>query len=265
MTSGKQARRQRQAQVARPPVRSTEGRRASPAVLLGALAGLAGLAVAIVLIVVFAGGNSGSGSTTTTVLPDASFVTRQFAGIPQQGNVLGKASAPATMVEYIDLQCPVCRAFETDVMPTVITRYVRTGKLRVEARPVAIIGDGVDSQRGRLGMIAAEQQNRGFNFAQILYFNQGPEDGGWLDDTMVASAARSIPGVNVQALVDATKSSAVLERAHTYDREAETDGLTGTPFVLVGKTDAKLTAVTPGSMPDVAAMNAAITAALKRQ
>jgi hypothetical protein len=33
MTSGKQARKQRQAAVARPPVRSTEGRRASPKVL----------------------------------------------------------------------------------------------------------------------------------------------------------------------------------------------------------------------------------------
>ena len=54
--------------------------------------------------------------------------------------MLGKASAPATMVEYIDLQCPVCREFETEVMPTIIDRYVRTGKLKVIARPVAVIG-----------------------------------------------------------------------------------------------------------------------------
>jgi protein-disulfide isomerase len=263
MTSGKQARRQRQAQVARPPVRSTEGRRASPAVLLAALLGLVGIAVAVVLIVVFAGGGSGSSSTSATVLPDAAAAARQFAGIPQQGNVLGKVSAPATMVEYIDLQCPVCREFETSVMPSIINRYVRTGKLRVEARPVAIIGDGVDSQRGRLGMIAAEAQNRAFNFAQILYFNQGAEDSGWLDDSMVASAAKSIPGVNVKALVDGAKGSAALDRSHTYDREAQTDGLTGTPFVLVGKTGGKLTAVTPGSMPDITAMTAAITAALR--
>ena len=49
-------------------------------------------------------------------------------------------------------------------------------------------------------MIAACKQNRGFNFAQLLYFNQGPENGGWLDDAMVAAAATSIPGVNVAAL-----------------------------------------------------------------
>jgi protein-disulfide isomerase len=187
-------------------------------------------------------------------------IAQQFDGIPQAGNVLGKKTAPATMVEYIDLQCPVCRAFETDVMPTIIDRYVRTGKLKVEARPVAIIG--TDSELGRRAMIAAERQNRAFNFAQLLYFNQGPENGGWLDDAMVASAARSIPGVNVTTLQDAMNSSSVADEAQTYDQEAQTDGLTGTPLVLVGKTGSKLTAVTPGLEPDVAAMTAAISRAL---
>jgi protein-disulfide isomerase len=264
MTSGKQARRQRQqAQAPRPPVRSTQGRKASPMVLLIAALGIAGLVAAVALVFVLGGNGSGSSSTTATTLPDADVIAQQFAGIPQHGNVLGKPSAPATMVEYIDLQCPVCRAFETDVMPAVFQRYVRTGKLKVVARPVAIIGSGVDSQRGRLGMIAAEQQNRAFNFAQILYFNQGPEDGGWLDDAMVASAAKSIPGVNVQELVAATKTSAVADRAKTYDSQAQADGLSGTPTVLIGKSGGKLTVVAPGLEPTLSQMTAAIDGALK--
>jgi protein-disulfide isomerase len=176
--------------------------------------------------------------------------------------VLGKASAPATMVEYIDLQCPVCRDFETTVMPSVIDQYVRAGKLKVIARPVAIIGNGVDSQRGRLGMIAASKQNRAFNFSQLLYFNQGPEDGGWLDDTMVASAAKSIPGVDVPTLLAAAKSSAVADQAKTYDTQAKQDGLSGTPTVLVGPSGGKLTVVAPGLEPSTDQMKAAIDAAL---
>jgi protein-disulfide isomerase len=260
MTSGKQARRQRQAQAPRPPVRSTEGRRASPMVLLVALAGFLGIGAAVVLILVVGGNGSGSSSTTGT-LPDANVIAQQFDGIPQAGNVLGKKTAPVTMVEYIDLQCPVCRAFETDVMPTIIDRYVRTGKLKVEARPIAIIGP--DSERGRRAMIAAERQNQAFNFAQLLYFNQGAENSGWLDDSMVAAAARSIPGVNVKALQDAMNSSSVADESQTYDQEAQTDQVGGTPTVLAGKTGGKLATVTPGGSPDVAALSAAIDTALR--
>src|SRR5215210_166373 len=200
MTSGKKARRQRQEQ-ARPPLRSTEGRRASPKVLVAAAGALALVAIAVGLALVLGGGNSGSSATTGSTLPDSDVIARQFGGIPQQGNVLGKASAPVTMVEYVDLQCPVCRQFETEVMPAIIERYVRAGKLKVEARPIAFIGP--DSQRGRRATIAAGEQGHLFDFAQLLYFNQGPENGGWLDDTMVASAATSIEGVDAQALQEA--------------------------------------------------------------
>jgi 2-hydroxychromene-2-carboxylate isomerase len=111
-------------------------------------------------------------------------------------------------------------------------------------------------------MIAAGQQNRAFNFSQLLFFNQGPEDGGWLDDTMVASAAKSIPGVNVAELQAAAKSPAVADQAKTYDSEATRDGLSGTPTVLVGPSGGKLTVVTPGREPSSEEMTAAIDAAL---
>jgi protein-disulfide isomerase len=234
MTSGKQARRQRQAQVARPPVRSTGGRQASTKVLLYAAAGIAGIAVAIGLVFAFSGGGSSSANpTTVSALPDAAASTALFKGIPQRGNVLGKPSAPVTMVEYIDLQCPVCRAFETEVMPTIVDRYVRTGKLKVEARPIAFIGP--DSQRGQRATIAAGRQNRLFDFAQLLYANQGPENGGWLSDEMAASAAKSIPGVRVQELVDASNSSGVESTAKGYESQATADGVRGTPALYVGK------------------------------
>ena len=259
MTSGKAARRQRQAAVARPPVRSTGGRKANPWVLGGALAAIAAIVAVVVIVLAVSGGNGSSSSTAAgTKLPDAATIQKQFAGIPQQGNVLGKATAPATLVEYIDLQCPVCREFETTVMPSLITDFVRPGKLRVIARPVTIIGP--DSERGRRGMIAAFKQNRGFNFSQLMYFNQGPENGGWLDDSMVANAAASIPGVNVTQLQDAAKSKAVADQASQFDRQAQADQLSGTPMILVGKTGGHLTNLGAG-VPSVATLSQLINSA----
>jgi protein-disulfide isomerase len=230
-------------------------------VLIGALVAIAVIVAVVAAVFLLKGnGSNDNGATSATVLSGASEVAKQFNGIPQHGDVLGKASAPATMVEYIDLQCPICRQFETEVMPTIIDRYVRTGKLKVIARPVTIIGP--DSETGRRGMIAAFKQNRGFNFAQLLYFNQGPENGGWLDDSMVANAGASIPGVRVAALQNAAGSQAVKQQASSYDSQAQADDLSGTPTLVLGKSGGKLTSLGAGS-PTVEQLSAAIDRTLK--
>jgi len=259
MTSGKQARKQRQAQ--RPPVSSKAGRNASPKVLLAAAVGIAGIAAAIALAVAFTGGSSSPSLTTVSTLPDAGSVIQLFTGIPQQGNVLGKASAPVTMVEYIDLQCPVCRAFETETMPPIIDRYVRTGKVKVEARTIAFIG--ADSDRGRRAAIAASRQNRLFDFEQLLYANQGAENTGWLDDSMVTAAAKSIPGLDVQTLLNTRNSASVVDTAKRYDAEAKADGVGGTPALYIGKSGGKLAAFSPDNAPDAATLSAELDQALR--
>jgi protein-disulfide isomerase len=165
------------------------------------------------------------------------------------------------MVEYVDLQCPVCRAFETEVMPTIIDRYVRTGKVKVEARTIAFIGP--DSDRGRRGAIAASRQNRLFDFEQLLYANQGAENSGWLDDSMVTAAAKSIPALDVQALLGTRNSASVVDTAKRYDGEAKADGVGGTPALYIGKSGGKLAAFSPTSAPDAATLSAGLDRALR--
>ena len=95
------------------------------------------------------------------------------------------------MTEYIDLQCPICQEFETTVMPDIIQKYVRTGKVKVEVRPWAFIGP--DSYRGQAAMLAAAKQNKAFNYSPILYDNQGTENTGWLDATWSTRPRRACP------------------------------------------------------------------------
>src|SRR5438128_6352919 len=185
MTSGKKARRRRQLAAPPPVQRKGARRKASPKVLLGAAVAVLALAGAAVGIALAVSGKSSSssgsvparGSLANAPLSEAAAAYRLFARIPEHGNVLGSPKAPVTMVEYVDLQCPHCRDFEATVMPTIVQRFVRTGKLKIEARAIAIIGS--DSIRGRDAAIAAAQQNRMFGFMQVTYFNQGTENTGW--------------------------------------------------------------------------------------
>lgn len=261
MTSGKKARKQRRT-PAPPPVRSKGGggRRASPKVLAIGAGVIALAAVAVVLAFALTGGSSSGSSntgTTASTLPDAGTAQALLKGIPQHGNVLGKPNAPVTMVQYIDLQCPICQRFETTVLPTIVQRYIRSGKVRLVSRPIAFIGP--DSVRGRAAAIAAGKQNRLFNFTQLLYLNQGSENSGWLDDSFIRSAYASIPGLDAAAAEKARNGSAVSQLADQYAAQANNDNVRGTPTILVGRSGGKTTEVTS---PDVAGLSAAIQAAL---
>jgi len=267
MASGKKSRQKRRT-GAPPPVRSKNLRRrrqASPRVLF--LAGAIVVAIVIAAVVGF-GSTGGKGSSTdklptngslVNALPGAGNVNTLLKGIPQQGLTLGSRTAPVTLVEYIDLQCPYCREFETTVMPQIVKDYVRTGKVKVVARVLDFIGP--DSSRGRAAMIAAGKQGKAFNLAQLLYYNQGTENTGWLNDDMLAGAARSVPGLNPREVFATRTSAAVTQQADTTDRQANAAGVIGTPTLFVGKTGGPSTQVRLTSPTDAATLVRALNAA----
>ena len=267
MPSGKQSKRQRRAARTGPPPVQRKGRRrqVSRRTLLTAAAVIVLAAIGLTLGVVL---NAGSSKASTpargslvNALPGAPDVQRLLQGIPQSGNVLGSRSAPVTVVEYVDLQCPYCQQFETQAMPALIGQYVRTGKVKIEARPIAFIGP--DSQRGRAAAIAAGEQNKLFNLAQVLYLNQGSENTGWLNDQMIESAAASIPGLDVPQLLSTRSSATVNTRADAFDKQAVADNVQATPTILVGKTGGTLRPVALKSPTDGQSVASAIKTALR--
>jgi protein-disulfide isomerase len=250
-----------------PPSAPRARRQASPRVLAIGGAVVVVVVVAIVLGVVLTGGKKSSTSTLPTqgslvnALPGASEVYAEFKGIPQNGMFLGAAGAPVTLVEYVDLQCPFCQQFETEVMPSIVARYVRTGKVKIEARTLAFIGP--DSIRGRDAMFAASLQNHAFDFAQLLYDNQQTENTGWLNQAMVDRAASSIPGVNPRELVAATSTDQVRALGVRIDGQAKADGVNSTPSLLVGKAGKQPQPVQMKNATDAKTLTAAIEAALR--
>jgi protein-disulfide isomerase len=51
---------------------------------------------------------------------------------------LGRADAPVTIVKYMSLTCPHCRAFHRDVFPQLKREYIDTGKVRFVLREFPI-------------------------------------------------------------------------------------------------------------------------------
>jgi protein-disulfide isomerase len=275
MPSGKRSKQQRRQAAVKtpPPVRAKGGprrpRQASPRALAIGGGAVALIVIAVVLAVVLAGGGSGSGipKGTPTIgsvadgLPGSAEAVALYKGIPQKGLYAGSAFAPVQMVMYIDLQCPICQNFELTAMPTLLRKYVRTGKLRIHVMPWAFIGP--DSYRGQDAMLAAAKQDKAFVFSEVLYLNQGTENTGWLTDSMLAQIAASVPGLDVPKLFADRKSSTVKSEAAGVAASAEANKVDGTPTIFVGKNGTKPKNVAPaGAAPTLQQVESAVQAAL---
>jgi protein-disulfide isomerase len=130
------------------------------------IAGFAAVAVIVALIVISQSGGGGGGGGTPSNVQGASQVSSELDGIPQSGEVLGESSAPITIVEFGDPQCPVCKAFSQRVAPTLISTYVKPGQAKYEYRPWDIIGP--DSAPASKAALAAGEQNRFWNYIQLF-------------------------------------------------------------------------------------------------
>lgn len=179
-----------------------------------------------------------------------------YKGIPQQNNVLGESSAPVTMIEYVDIQCPWSARFQTSAIPTIVRDYVRPGKLEFVQRLIGFIGP--DSRSGRAAALAAGLQGKYFELVQILYVNQGEENSGWLTDDLLKSAAASIPGLDVTKLFADRDSSTVADEERALDADEAADKVDATPTIFIGRTGSKPEA----AKPDLQSVENAIAAAL---
>lgn len=199
------------------------------------LVGAAALAIVVVVVViVFAGTGGGSSGTdsTTTSTSSGSEAQTIFKGVPQSGDTVGNANAPATLTVFEDPQCPYCRQWNVDTLPTVMQNYVRNGKLRLRYRGIEIIG--VNSVAGLRAIYAAGKQNKLWNMVDALYERQGDENSGWITIPVITDAAKEIGADPAKLLVDAD-SKAVTADLNESAAAQRALGINGTPAFVIQK------------------------------
>ena len=179
--------------------------------------------------------NLGSGSDKPSAGSDkvgnTAEVAEMLKGIPQSGETLGRADAPVTLVEYADLQCPFCAEWARNALPTLAWDYVRAGKLKIEFRGLAFVGE--DSDKALRFALAAGDENKLWHAVELLYWNQGTENTGWVTDAKLDAVATAIglDGADLRARGDKTPVVHAIAESTTAARD---DGVSATPTILVG-------------------------------
>ena len=196
--------------------------------LIAAAGAVAVVAVLIVVSVVVSGG--GDGGTTTT---SGGSTEPLFAGIPQKGAELGSQTAPVTLIQFEDLQCPICRAYQEDGFSGVVDDYVRPGKVKLRFAGLAFLGQ--DSEKALRYALAAGDQGKLWPYVAALYANQGDENSGWVTDDLLERLANA-NGLDWGRLQKDAASKAVASQMEATAAQAAQMGVPGTPtfFVQIG-------------------------------
>jgi protein-disulfide isomerase len=201
---------------------------------------LGGFGVAVVLVVAAIAISASGGAKAKPVTTSAA--AKNVAGIPEHNGVLGDPNAPITVTEYLDLQCPICDEAAKSNLPGFISKYVRTGKVKLQARTLSFIGpDSVTAAKVAHG---AQEQGKLWAFLETFYASQGEENSGYVTDAFLTKVSDAA-GVDPKTALSYSKTQAAQTNLDDADAAAQTLKIDSTPSFTVSRngTGEKIVAV----------------------
>jgi protein-disulfide isomerase len=233
--------------------------------MLGGVAAVVVAAIVVILVATSSGGGtkkvaSGSKASHETIAA----VNAVVGGIPQHGNVLGYPNAPVTLQYFGDLQCPICKEFTLGALPAIVQRWVRTGKVKIEYRSLETATREPEVfKTQQVAALAAGKQNLMWHFVELFYHEQGEEDSGYVTESYLQNLAAQVPGLNLTKWASDRNNPELSSQVTSDGQKASSEGFTGTPSFLVGKTGGTAKKIEYTSLTEPTQFDEAIEKALK--
>lgn len=147
--------------------------------------------------------------------------------------VLGSESAPITIIEFGDYQCPYCQKWNQNTKPLLEQEYIETGKAKLVYIDFPIIG--ADSMDAHASSYCADEQGLYWQYHDFLYKNQGHENSGWARSGKIKDLAAMLPGLNAEKFNACLDSGKYYGRVQENKNMATKNGARSTPtFVIIG-------------------------------
>lgn len=174
---------------------------------------------------------SGKNSTNTgATSPNGTITARQYD--PAKDHIIGNPQAPVKVVEYMDLECPHCKAFSA-TMNQLEAYYAPGGKVAFVVRPfpLAQIHSKAPEEAQAAECAAAQGGDAAYYKFINKVFEVTPSDNG-LDLSQLPSIATDA-GVNADQLMSCVNAGTYASRINDSYNEAIGLGAQGTPFTLI--------------------------------
>jgi protein-disulfide isomerase len=151
--------------------------------------------------------------------------------IDGRGPTLGQASAPVTIVEFADYQCPFCGQFFRETLPPLVAEYVKTGRVRFVYRDFPLSSMHPRALKAAEAARCAGDQQRYWEYHDALFQNQSS-----LEESELVHRALTLK-LDITAFrrcLDSGRHSDAIKQSLA---EAERVGVDGTPVFFLGRVD----------------------------
>lgn len=140
--------------------------------------------------------------------------------------VKGEASAPVTIIEFSDYECPFCGRYYEQTLPQIISEYVNNGKVKIVFRDFPL---GFHSKAQKAGEAAecAGEQGKYWAMHDKLFDNQGSLD---VDDLKTYAGEIGLNTAQFDTCLDSGKMADEIAKDMS---DGQSYGVKGTPAFFI--------------------------------
>jgi protein-disulfide isomerase len=160
--------------------------------------------------------------------PPVQRATLKLEGLP----MLGVKTAPITIVEYTDYQCPFCQRFHVTTFAELKKNYIDTGKARFFSKDMPL-DFHPNAMRAAQAARCANEQGKYWQLRDVMGANPNNLD---LDSIARFAGDLKMDADALRACVTSDKYKSIVQNDMV---EAMKIGATGTPTFVVGRTTAE--------------------------
>jgi len=138
----------------------------------------------------------------------------------------GQKSAPITIIEFSDFQCPYCERFYTQTLPLIDENYIKTGKVKLTFRNFPLSFHQY-AQKAAEASECANEQNKFWEYHNKLFENQNSLD---TDSLKKYASELGLDTGKFNSCLDTGKMKSVVQK--DFDDGAKY-GVSGTPAFFI--------------------------------
>jgi protein-disulfide isomerase len=151
---------------------------------------------------------------------------------------IGESSAPVTIVEWSDYQCPYCEQFEATILPQLYSKYVQTGKVKMVFKDFQFLGPNSVTAAEVARAVWDAYPKDFYQWRQTIFQNQGDENHNADPNglTTYLELTAKVPGIDTNKIAQLVAQNKLQYDAAIKAGQAESSkfGVDGTPSFIIG-------------------------------